>query len=191
MTNPAGVSYTRTAITLHWLIAVCVFGQILFGWFLREIPRGTPERAFYVNLHKSVGLTLALLIFFRLFWRLQHPPPLLPTSMPAWERVIATVSHRALYACMLIMPISGYIASNFSKWGVKYFNVLVLPPWGIDDAGIYAVFNGIHVGTSYAFVALIGVHVLAALSHVLRRDRILQRMWPAFGIRPKWVREEE
>jgi cytochrome b561 len=170
--------YGAVAIALHWLIAVLILGQILFGWYLQEIPRGTPMRGFYVNLHKSTGLTIALLILVRLGWRLAHPPPPLPSFVPAWERVASRISHLALYVCMLVMPSSGYVASNFSKFGVKLFNVILLPPWGIDDKRIYAVFNTTHVVTSYLFVGLIALHVLAAVHHALRHDGVFGRMWP-------------
>src|SRR6185312_15635461 len=125
--------YTTVAVILHWLIA--------FGWFLDSVPRGTPARGFYVNLHKSTGLTLAVLIVARVAWRLAHRPPPLPALMRPWERDAAQWSHAALYACMIGMPLSGYIASNFSKYGVKLFNVLTLPPWGVDDAQTYSIFN--------------------------------------------------
>jgi cytochrome b561 len=119
-----------------------------------------------------------LIIFFRLYWRLTHKPPPLPASMPAWERAAARVNHYALYACMLIMPLAGYTASNFSKFGVKYFNVFLLPPWGVDNQSVYAFFNTTHVVTSYVFVALIAVHVAAALRHLFLRDGIFDRMRP-------------
>ena len=77
---------------------------------------------------------------------------------------------------MLIMPLTGYVASNFSQWGVKYFNVIQLPPWGVDDQHVYAFFNGAHVATSYVFVALIVVHTLSAIRHAYARDGILGRM---------------
>jgi cytochrome b561 len=170
--------YTRTAIALHWLIALVIFAQVPFGWWLEEIPRGTPARGWYVNLHKSIGVTLGLAIVFRACWRWFHPPPATPACMPRWERIGASVTHVALYACMLIMPLTGYVASNFSKWGVKYFNAIQLPPWGVDDERIYAFFNGAHVATSYVFVALILVHVAGAIRHASRHDGILQRMWP-------------
>jgi cytochrome b561 len=170
--------YGRAAIALHWLIAALIFGQIAFGWFLEGIPRGTPMRGVYVNLHKSTGLTIALLIVFRLGWRLAHSPPRLPAFVPGWERVASKVNHLTLYICMLVMPISGYIASNFSKYGVKLFNVILLPPWGIDDKRIYAVFNTTHVITSYLFVGLIALHVLAAAIHAFRRDGVFARMLP-------------
>jgi cytochrome b561 len=171
--------YGRVAITLHWLIAALIAAQIAFGWFLGEVPRGTPMRGFYVNLHKSTGLTIALLIVLRLGWRLTHRPPPLPSFMPAWERVASRVSHLALYVCMLVMPASGYIASNFSKFGVKLFNVVLLPPWGVDDKRIYAVFNTMHIVTSYLFVGLIALHVLAAVRHAFRRDGVFARMLPS------------
>jgi cytochrome b561 len=173
--------YTDVAIALHWLLAVLILGQIAFGWYLQEIPRGTPARTIYVNFHKSTGLTIGLLILFRLYWRLTHKAPPLPDWMPAWERVAARTSHFALYACMLIMPAAGYLASNFSKFGVNYFNSFLLPPWGIDDKRIYAFFNTTHVVTSYVLVALIVIHILAALRHVFLRNGIFSRMSPVRG----------
>lgn len=98
--------------------------------------------------------------------------------MPGWERAAAKASHVLLYVCMLVMPLSGYIASNFSKYGVNFFNSFKLPPWGPDDKQIYGFFNGTHVITSYVFLTLIALHVLAALRHASKRDGIFSRMWP-------------
>lgn len=170
--------YTKTAITLHWLIAAALLIQIAFGWYLEDIERGTPARTIYVNLHKSTGILIGLLILFRLYWRVTHPAPPLPASMPAWERLAAKWSHVLLYVCMIVMPLSGYVASNFSKYGVNFFNSVKLPPWGIDDKAIYGFFNTTHVVTSYLFIALITLHVLAALRHLTRRDGIFSRMGP-------------
>ncbi|HET9390874.1 MAG TPA: cytochrome b [Steroidobacteraceae bacterium] len=177
----ASVRYTRVAMALHWLIAALLAAQIGFGWFLGTVPRGSPMRGFYVNMHKSTGLVLALLILVRIAWRLTHDPPPLPAFMPAWKRIVARSSHVALYVCMLGMPLSGYIASNFSKHGVKFFNAILLPPWGVDNPRIYTIFNTTHVVLSYAFVALIVVHILAAIQHATHRDGVLERMVPVTG----------
>ena len=178
---PVSERYGRVAVALHWLTAALLLGQIAFGWFLETIPRGAPMRGLYVNLHKSTGLTIALIIVVRLGWRLTHPAPPLPSFVPAWERSASAVNHLGLYICMLVMPISGYIASNFSKYGVKLFNVILLPPWGIDDKRIYAVFNTAHVATSYLFVGLIALHVFAAVRHAFHRDGVIARMLPSRG----------
>jgi len=169
-------SYTRAAVVLHWLLAALLLGQIGFGWFLTTVPRGTTMRGIYVNFHKSTGLTVAALIVVRIVWRLLHAPPPLPSFMPAWQRIAARGNHLALYAAMLVMPLSGYIASNFSKYGVKLYNAVRLPPWGGDDPRVYAIFNSIHVVTAYVFVAIIALHVLAAILHAVRRDRVFSRM---------------
>lgn len=169
-------AYTRTAVTLHWLLALLILGQILFGWYLQGVERGTPDRTVFVNLHKSFGMLLGLLILFRSWWRLTHRPAPQPASRPAWEHSLAHVSHWALYACMLIMPISGYVASNFSRWGVNFFNAVLLPPWGVENAAVYGFLNRTHVITSYVLVALIGLHVLGALRHLVIGDGIFSRM---------------
>jgi cytochrome b561 len=172
----AAERYNRVAIALHWLIAALLSAQIAFGWFLESVPRGTPARGFYVNLHKSTGLTLAVLILVRIAWRLMNPPPPLPSFIRWWERAAARWSHVALYVCMLGMPLSGYLAANFSKYGVKFFNVVMLPPWGVESPQIYAVFNTTHVVLSYLFVTLIAIHVMAALRHAVHGDGVIARM---------------
>lgn len=176
MTEPR---YGRTAVLLHWLTAIALFGQIAFGFLLDEIaPRGTPARTGTINLHKSFGLLLAILIVGRLLWRLFHPPPGLPASMSARERKAARIGHRALYACMLLMPASGYVASNFSKHGIRLFG-LRLPAWGPDIPAVYAFFNGVHIGTAYLLSALIVGHIAMSLKHALiDHDDVFGRMWP-------------
>jgi len=171
--------YDGVAVALHWLIGVALLGEIAFGFLLDDIaPRGTPARAAVINLHKSSGLVLLALIVVRLAWWLGHAPPPWPDSMPPWQRRAARLDHAALYACMVVLPLSGYIASNFSRFGVKFFGT-ALPPWGADLPQVYGFFNGIHIVTAYVFTALILVHVAAALKHaLLDRDGVFSRMWP-------------
>lgn len=169
--------YARTARVLHWLIAILLLGQFIFGWWLGDIPRNTPARGYFVNLHKSTGLIIGLLILWRLYWRLRHSPPPFPAVMTRWQQRLAAASHHALYACMLVMPLSGYLASNFSRHGVKFFNAVTLPPWGPDDKLLYAVFNQTHKTTAMLLLALVLLHVSAAVWHGLRRDGIFSRIW--------------
>jgi cytochrome b561 len=177
----AGQRYSGMAIFLHWLLVLALLAQIGFGWFLGDVPRGSPERTIYVNLHKSTGMLIGLVILLRLYWRLTHPAPALPSSMPAWERAATTWSHALLYLCMVVMPLSGYGASNFSRYGVNFFNTWKFAPWGVEDTTVYAAFNTIHLVTSWLFAALIALHGLAALRHLVARDGVFRRMWPKSG----------
>ena len=178
--------YDPVAIALHWLIGLALLAQITFGFLLDDIaPRNTPARSGVINLHKSFGIAIGLLIAARLLWRLTHRAPPLPSGIPLWQRRAATVSHRLLYACMAVMPLSGYIGSNFSKHGVKFFGI-ALRAWGPDLPQVYAIFNAVHVATAYLFTALIAVHVAAALRHALvERDGVMSRMWPRAPANPE------
>jgi cytochrome b561 len=169
----------RVVAALHWLIGIALLGQIAFGFLLDDLaPRGTPSRAAVINLHKSFGMLLGLAIVLRLGWRIAHPPPPWPRAMPAWQVRAARLGHGALYACMLVMPVSGYVGSNFSKYGVKFFG-WALPPWGPDLPGVRDALAGVHAVTGWIFTALIAGHVLAALQHAfVLRDGVFARIWP-------------
>lgn len=169
--------YNRTAQVLHWLIALLLLGQLAFGWWLGEVPRNTPLRGYAVNLHKSIGILVGLLIVVRLVWRLRHPAPALPAAVPRWQRRLAAASHHLLYVLMLLVPLAGYLASNFSKFGVKFFNAILLPPWGPEDKQLYTLFNQTHKVAVVLLMLLVAVHVAAALLHALRRDGVFTRIW--------------
>ena len=157
-----------------------LLAEIAFGLLLDEIaPRGTPARAGVINLHKSFGIVLGLLIVVRIAWRLVHAPPPWPASMPLRQQRAADLGHVALYACMLVAPLAGYVGSNFSKYGVRFFG-LTLPPWGPDWPQAYSFLVGLHDVTTYLLLALTVGHVAFALKHALvERDGIFRRIVPA------------
>ena len=174
-----GAHYGRVAVALHWLIGLALLAQIAFGFLLDDLaPRGTPARAGVINLHKSFGILLALLIAARLAWRVTHRPPAWPPSMPRWQRRAADWVHCAMYVLIVVTPVAGYVASNFSRHGVKFFGV-PLRAWGPDLPPVYAFFNGLHVATAWVLSALVTAHVLAALKHgLVDRDGMFSRIRP-------------
>jgi cytochrome b561 len=171
--------YNNLAIALHWVVAVLVLVMIGLGVYMTDIPRGTPERSEFYNLHKSIGLTTGIIVLFRLWWRRKNPPPPLPSSMSSWQVTASNISHRLLYACLIIMPVVGFSASQFTKWGVTYFEMFKIPPLAYPDKEIYAFLQGVHENTAYVLMAVLVIHILAALQHlVVKKDGIFQRMLP-------------
>jgi len=169
--------YDRVAALLHWAIGLLLLGQIAFGFLVDEIaPRGTPARAAVINLHKSFGMVLGVLILTRLAWRLAHSPPPWPATMTTAQQRAATIGHRALYACMVVLPLTGYVGSNFSKHGVRFFG-MPLRAWGPDWPAAYDVLGGVHAITAWVFALLVVGHVAAALAHgFLKRDGLFSRI---------------
>jgi cytochrome b561 len=169
--------YSTTAIVLHWVIALAVIGQVVLGWWMQEIPKlPVGPRANAFNLHKSIGMTILVLMAIRLAWRASHRPPLLP-SMPAWQVRAAHFNHWLLYACLLVQPLTGYIGSAVSGYPVRYFG-MVLPAWAAKNDALKDLLSAVHLVTSWVLVCAIVLHVAAALKHhFVDRDGLLRRMW--------------
>ena len=176
---PVAARYDRVSIWLHWGFGVLLLAEIAFGLLLDDIaPRGTPARAGVINLHKSFGIVLGILIVVRIAWRLGHASPPWPATMSAMRRRAAHLGHVALYVCMVVAPLAGYLGSNFSKHGVRFFGI-ALAPWGPDSPAVYAFLVGLHNVSSYLLLALVVGHIAMALKHALiERDGIFARIAP-------------
>jgi cytochrome b561 len=169
--------YSDMAIALHWLIAVAIFAMLALGLYMVALPTGLSFKADLINFHKSLGLTILLLVLARIAVRaVSRPPPDLP--MPAWQRIASRTTHVLLYVAMIVMPVSGYLGSSFNTYGTRFWGI-ALPRWGWDDKGLRDLFFSIHNVTMYVLIALITLHVLGTLKHqFIDRDNLFSRMLP-------------
>jgi cytochrome b561 len=180
-------AYTPLAVLLHWTLAVLITGMVALGWYMMEIE-DDPGSAWFFNLHKSIGLVVAALVLLRLVWRLGHRPAPLPDSLPSWQAATARAIHWLLYAAMVAMPLSGLIGALLSKKGIVFFGT-ALPRVFEANHDLAEIFFEAHSLTAWILVALVSLHVLAGLKHLLiDRDGVFQRMGfarrPATGRRP-------
>jgi len=180
MANPSNIQrYDKVAITLHWIVAIGVFVLIGLGWYMVDLPRNTPARAFFYNLHKSIGVTLAIVVLIRVVWRWNHPPPPLPAGTPGWVVNASRLSHSLLYALLVFQPVVGFISSNFTKYGVTYFGLFKIGPFFPENKTLYDLFQGFHHAGATVLVAVIVIHVAAAFKHLLvDKDGVFYRMLP-------------
>ena len=79
-------SYSRTAIGLHWLIALLIVCGFYLGWIMTDIPGFTPTKLKYFSWHKWIGVTVFALAVLRVLWRATHKAPAMPRRMPAWQK---------------------------------------------------------------------------------------------------------
>ncbi len=172
--------YTRTAIALHWLIALAIVGTFSLGLVMTEIPGFTPAKLRYYSWHKWAGVTVLGLATLRLLWRLSHRAPPYPASMPSWQRRSAHALHALLYVLMFAVPLSGYFYSLAAGVPVVYFGLFPLPVLIEADPALKTLLGGVHYWLNMLLAALVLLHVAAALKHLLRdRDGIMQRMLPS------------
>jgi len=168
--------YPKAAVVLHWTLALLILALLASGWYMVDIPRNTDARAFWFNLHKSIGVLTAFFIVALIVWRARHASPPLPSAMPRWERAAAHLNHTLFYLSMVLITVAGYLTSSFSKYAVKFFGI-ELPHWGWDDAALRGNLADVHRVSAYIFALLIVVHVAAAVKHlVVDKDGVFERM---------------
>lgn len=171
--------YTSTAIALHWLMAIMIIANFTLGVIMVDIPGLTPDKLRYFAWHKSAGVTILLLATVRLLWRLKHPAPPLPDTMPGWEKAAAKASHLLLYVLIFAVPLSGYFYTLAAGVPVVYFGIIELPVLIAKNKELKEVLKTTHFGLNLLLATTVGVHVLAALKHqFIDRDTVLRRMLP-------------
>jgi cytochrome b561 len=167
-TAPQGavLRYSNVTVTLHWITVALVLLQAYLG-FTFALSEDGPARDSVFVWHKTIGAIILLLTLGRLGYRLKNPPPPFPPELPAWERFAAVWNHRLFYLLLIAMPIVGFIAvSGFANGPTTPLaggiEVPVIP--GISrETGELA--GEIHELAAFLLVALILVHIAAALKH--------------------------
>lgn len=178
--------YTVVAIVLHWAIALAIAALIGVGLTMMHAPITKADKFRLFQLHKSIGITVLLLVVARIAWRLFHAPPPLPADMPPLERRAATGTHHLLYFFMLGLPLTGWALVSASPLNIPtvlyglfrwpHLPVLSTLP---QKAPVEAVFKDIHTYGAWILIGVLALHTAAALRHhFVVRDDVLWRMLP-------------
>lgn len=174
MTKPR---YTHTAVMLHWLVAVLIFGTFALGWFMVDL-KISPDKLRYYSWHKWLGITVLGFALLRLLWRLTHQPPALPAAVPHWQRKASAAAHGLLYLLLFAIPLSGWAFSSASGYPLVYLGELALPDWVPKDKSLAAQLKQLHEWLTTLLMIMVGLHIGAALKHqFIDRDGLLRRMW--------------
>lgn len=170
------LQYGTTAKVFHWLIVALLLVQYPLGWLMPDIHRDMKPGA-GMTFHISFGIVILSLIVMRFAWRLMHP--VAPeSSLPRWQRLSSEAVHRLLYALVLATTITGWLFASFRGWTVSFVFMTPLPMLA-DNAAAGKAIDGLHQAMEWTLLAVIGIHVAAALAHIfVYRDRIMQRMLP-------------
>jgi cytochrome b561 len=161
----------------HWGLALAILGMIAFGWWMNHIP-ARADKFFYRSIHADIGYVILLLTVLRLVWRTINPTPTLPAETSRWQKIAAHVSHGALYLVVILVAMLGWAHSgartpNYSD----FFGLFNVPQFTSPDKAAAGAYEDRHILFAYVLLALIAVHVIAALwHHFVRRDRVVARM---------------
>ena len=172
----AASGWNAVARLFHWGMAAMIFYQLWLGWQAEDMPFSPKKLDLFIT-HKSIGLTVLLLVVLRLGWRLRSGRPAHPQTTSAWEKRLADVGHWVLYALMMLLPLTGWWISDTSRIPFKLFAAIPLPDLMAADKAASELAASVHDGLTKALVFVLAVHVLAALRHhFLLKDDSLKRM---------------
>ena len=192
--STASSRYTNTAVFLHWLIALAIIFQLGLGWRMGDEPKGAGLYMLF-QLHKSIGFTILLLSVLRLLWRLTHKVPILPNTMPQWEKTAASLAHWAFYGIMFGLPLTGWLLVSASSTNIPtvLFGVVPMPhlPFIAHlapdfKAQLHELGELSHSLLALGTMTLLALHLGAVLKHQLWvKDNVFSHM--AVGAKTGWA----
>jgi cytochrome b561 len=172
--------YSKTAVTMHWLLAVSIFFLFISSWWMLALPLPSADYRYRVlpfQLHKNMGMTLIMVLAVLLYVRFKHrPAPETSHEMRPWMHKLAVIDHIILYIVIFACCLSGYLSSAYSGWTTTLWWLVDLPDWGHEDEELNMLFSDIHLWTCWALLALVSVHISGALYHAFRNDGVVRRM---------------
>lgn len=172
------LAYTRTAIALHWLIALLVFVTFPVGVVMSDMAL-SPDKLRMLSYHKWLGVTVFILLVVRLVWRVAHKPAPMVSGMPQWQMLAAKGVHALLYALLFAIPLSGWLMSSAKGFQTVYLGVLPLPDLLSKDKVLGDALAELHEVLNFSMLLLVIAHMAAALKHhFVERDGTLARMLP-------------
>ncbi|MBV7407905.1 cytochrome b [Maritimibacter sp. DP1N21-5] len=154
---------------LHWIIALGVIGMLGFGTYIARMEVGLSNYWLF-SLHKSIGVTIWALVVVRLVWHRISPPP--GPMGDGWQTALARVVHLALYLLLLVVPITGFVASAASGIEVQVWGVTLPAPLPASEV-LEDRYFALHAALTKLMATLLVLHVAGALH---RRDGTLGRM---------------
>ena len=182
------LTYTRTAVALHWAAALLIISALVLGWYVAGLPF-SPRRLQWVMWHKWLGVVVLAVSGLRLTWRLLYPPPPLgeaASRMPAWQHGLHRGTHAMLYGLFFAVPISGWAYSSAAGFPVVVFGLIDLPDLLPADRSLASMVRHAHMVLAYTLAAFTALHIAAALKHhLVDRDGLLRRMAWSRGVPPR------
>jgi cytochrome b561 len=162
---------------LHWVMAVCILAMLFIG--VGMVSTIMPKYLSLVSIHKPLGIAILVLALIRLAVRLRYGAPSLPADLPAPMKLAAELSHYALYALMIGLPLIGWAMLSAASYPVVLFSGVYLPQILPLSDSLHTLLWNAHYYLAFALFALILLHVAAALFHALvRRDGVFESMAP-------------
>lgn len=174
--------YSPAARRFHWWTVALIALQVPIGVYMAyrgnvlNIWDGLTNTLY--SSHKTIGLIILLLVVLRLGYRVAHGAPADEPTIEPWQKLVSHLTHWAIYGLLLLVPVLGWLGVSYYP-ALDLFGLVKLPGLVAPNQATASTVFYWHASAAFALIALIGMHIGAALYHYLvRRDNVLARMMP-------------
>jgi len=172
--------YSAGAMIFHWVIAVAVIAL----WRIAEAAEHASkvDKAYWMDHHKALGITVLVLSLGRIIWRMAHPVPPMSNKIAGWQKLAARIVHIIFYVLLIGLPLGGWLGVSYFGVGIDIWGLFEVPgmPVGLSPDTGKGILELHHKG-GIIMIALVFLHTLGALKHTIwDKDGTLWRMLP-FG----------
>ena len=175
--NESSFQFDRGLRWLHWTMAVLIFSALAVGAVSASLPAGQQPRKELLEIHKSLGFTILVLVFARLAWRLWTGEPPYRKPLGRLTHLASRLGHAGLYALMIFMPVTGYLYSAAGGYSLPWFGLFQWPRLLPHDTGISDWGEALHYRGAWVIAAVLLLHLAAVGWHRwIKRDEVLSRM---------------
>lgn len=170
--------WPASVIALHWIMAGIIVATMTLGWVAEAYP-SSPDKVRLFVWHKSLGITVLLLLALRLPNRLRCVAPAVSAGMSRIRLSAARAVQFLLYCLMAVMPLSGWVINSAADFPLKLFGRVPWPAIVGPDEQLKELAESVHQAALWILVALLVLHVAAALHHhFVLRDGVLRAVLP-------------
>lgn len=160
---------------LHWIMAAGLLATLPLGLYIARMEPALSTIWLY-GLHKTIGLTLLVLVVIRIQWHMFTPPPCPLPDPDRWAEPLARATHRALYLLLVVVPAAGWIASSASGIETVVFGRFTVPAIAPASPALEEAAFRVHRLGAWALGALVVLHMAGAARRTIRGDGTLRRM---------------
>lgn len=177
--NAAAIRYSRTAMSLHWIIAILILFNFGLGERTEHLPRGAALFTVF-QLHKSIGITILALSLWRLGLRLWGTRPTPAATGPT--HLLANAVHWLFYAIMIGAPMTGWLLVSTAKTKLPtlLYGIIPLPHLPVSGGAIHEIAEEVHKLLAMPGIPiLLALHIAGAVRHQwLLKHALVERMVP-------------
>lgn len=157
--------YHISSKLFHWIMSILIIGMLVIGFYMVDFISDENQNKYTIyNLHKSFGLLIFFLAILRIINRIYHKPPKQPEGLSRIEVVISKSLHHSFYVLMILIPVSGYLMSNFYGFNVNFFSY-EMPSLVVYNPEMGRLFSETHEFLAYSLIFLLILHVAGVIKH--------------------------